>query len=182
MQSKTGNCLAEPDCDRPVHARGMCSRHFVQAQRGKRPFALPSRIPLPRTATPGERFWIKVDKNGPICEHLGTACWIWTSAMMDNGYGRFDKILAHHFLGGQPPAGFEWDHLCFVRNCVRPDHLELVTRAENIRRQRSHGYRPKAFCKNGHPYDDANTRILPNGRRACRTCTREAMRRFRQKQ
>lgn len=35
---------------------------------------------------------------------------------------------------GEIPAGLVPDHLCRVRNCIRVDHLELVTNAENVRR------------------------------------------------
>ncbi|OKH70830.1 hypothetical protein EB72_24865 [Mycobacterium sp. SWH-M1] len=150
----------------------MCSLHYQQAKRGKRPFVLPSRFLLPKTATAEERFWIKVEKTD--------TCWLWTAATMKNGYGRFDRILAHHFLVGKPPEGYEWDHLCFIRNCVRPDHLELVTRAENHRRQRRHGGGPSTspYCKNGHLWSE-NTNVLPSGKRQCRACIRENMRRFR---
>jgi hypothetical protein len=172
-------CLAEPDCQNPIYGRGMCSKHWQQARKGKRPFVLASQVSLPRTATQDERFWAKVDKNGPMCAHTGTNCWTWTAATMDNGYGRFDNLLAHHFLVGKPPEGFEWDHLCFLRNCVRTDHLELVTRTENIRRQRSHGQGPRERCRNGHPYDETHTGLLANGKRYCKTCNREAQYRFR---
>lgn len=161
----------------------MCNKHWSQARKGKRPYVLPSRIPLPRTATPEERFWIKVDKNGPTpTEHpeLGP-CWLWTSAVMNNGYGRFDKILAHHFLVGKPAEGHEWDHLCYVRHCIRPEHLEHVTRAENRARQRAHGLRAnsKPACVNGHPFDEQNTGWLSTGRRFCKQCNREAQYRYR---
>jgi hypothetical protein len=37
-------------------------------------------------------------------------------------------------LVGDIPEGMEIDHLCRFRPCVNPDHLEVVTRAENVRR------------------------------------------------
>ncbi len=104
---------------------------------------------------------------------------------MANGYGVFDNrpsakekpitFLAHHFLVGRPPDGFEWDHLCFMRHCVRPDHLELVTRKENIARQRAHGKRRQKLCARGHD----EWRDLPNGKRQCKGCARENMAAFR---
>lgn len=75
-----------------------------------------------------------------------TACWIWTGAIASGtGYGQAHvgeiprrKIGAHRALyelhRGPIPAGLALDHLCRVRSCVNPDHLEPVTRAENDRR------------------------------------------------
>ena len=94
-----------------------------------------------------ERYWIKVDKDGPIPEHrpeLGP-CHLWTGAQttLDDGWGRFwptpgRPVLAHRFAYeleiGPIPDGLEPDHLCRVRLCVRVSHLELVTHRENVLR------------------------------------------------
>lgn len=87
-----------------------------------------------RGDAPEARFWAKVDKTAD--------CWLWVAYVDENGYGRFrakagagGEMPAHHFLVGRPAAGYEWDHLCRVTRCVRPIHLELVTRAENLRRE-----------------------------------------------
>ncbi len=93
-----------------------------------------------------ERFWEKVDKNGPIPLHrpeLG-ACWVWTAEIVHNGYGRFmlrrraGRIKAHKWayqkLVGPVPVGLELDHLCRNPPCVNPAHLEPVTRRENLLR------------------------------------------------
>ena len=37
----------------------------------------------------------------------------------------------HH---GPVPEGLELDHLCRIRHCVNPDHVEPVTCAVNVRR------------------------------------------------
>lgn len=129
-------------------------------------------------------FWAKVNKDGPVPEHrpdLGP-CWLWTGAKQSLGYGTIgggtDKMLAHHVLVGKPPKGLEYDHLCRIRNCVRPDHLELVTHAENVRR----GLRGQlvTHCPKGHAYTPENTRYWQN-RRKCRAChrAREAQRTLR---
>jgi membrane-bound lytic murein transglycosylase B len=34
---------------------------------------------------------------------------------------------------GPVPAGYDIHHLCNQRDCVRLDHLQLVTHAENVR-------------------------------------------------
>jgi hypothetical protein len=72
-------------------------------------------------------------------------CWVWYGPLNGNGYGlayipEFRKHRIMHILfwerkHGRPvPPGLELDHLCRVRKCVNPDHLEPVTHAENGRR------------------------------------------------
>lgn len=113
--------------------------------------------------------------------------WLWQGAINPTGYGQFwldGPILAHRaawlMFRGPIPDGLEIDHLCRVRSCVYPIHLEPVTTAENARRRRL------TKCGNGHPYTDENTYWAPNGQgrmgRSCVICRREAVRRFTQKQ
>lgn len=83
-----------------------------------------------------EKFWQKVDKDG------GAPCWIWTGALNGNGYGRlrrnsfnlYPHRVAYEYEVGPIPEGFQIDHLCGVRACVNPDHLEAVSQYENNRR------------------------------------------------
>jgi hypothetical protein len=132
--------------------------------------------------TDQERFWAKVNKAGSVPDyapHLGN-CWLWTGRVDAKGYGMgyFERRVAraHHFLVGRPNPGMHWDHLCRVRSCVRPEHLEMVTPQENWRR----GFSPpalnerKTHCPRGHAYDLVVTRG-----RWCRTCKIEALRRAR---
>lgn len=125
-----------------------------------------------------ERFWAKVDKSkGP------QACWLWLNHLTRKGYGLFyykERLIpAHHF----PlllrdiiiPAGFQTDHLCRVRHCVNPLHLEIVTSRENTLR----GEGPaavnarKLICLRGHAFNSLNSYINVNGSRECRPCRRE---------
>jgi len=114
-------------------------------------------------------------------------CWCWTGSLYLNGYARFNEslrgkwrvALAHKWIwelfNGPVPSGLELDHLCRVRHCVNPAHLETVTRKENLFRspisiigkqmRRTH-------CKNGHPYD-----VFETGRR-CSVCTKERQLRY----
>lgn len=128
------------------------------------------------------RFWAKVDKSGPVPEHrpeLGP-CWVWTGSTNGRGYGELRihgrKWYAHRFafvaLGGNElPDGFDLDHLCRTRPCVRPEHLEAVTRLQNVQRGEGHG--SETHCPQGHPYAGDNLRVESTATRHCRTCDRE---------
>lgn len=115
-----------PGCDEPYEALGYCNRHYLRARDG-RPLDDP---------TPAARFWAKV-----VADPAG--CWLWTAAANTEGYGVFQTEghrtrLAHrwayeHMIGDIPP-GLELDHLCSVRRCVRPDHLDPVPGAINTAR------------------------------------------------
>lgn len=88
--------------------------------------------------------------NSPKTPHLfvvedrgyETPCHVWTRAVGSHGYGsikiRGKVVLAHrHYYEaarGPIPNGKIIDHLCRVPLCVNPDHLDVVTVAENTRR------------------------------------------------
>jgi hypothetical protein len=87
------------------------------------------------------RFWGHVTLPDPV-----TGCMAWTSHHAAHGYAQFNRkrdgawkaLPAHResweLTNGHVPDGYEIDHLCRNRSCVRPDHLELVTHTENLRR------------------------------------------------
>jgi hypothetical protein len=99
-----------------------------------------------------------------------TGCWLWEGPINQDGYGRPQingrKVLAHKYVFehvvGAIPEGYEIDHTCFVRSCVNPKHLELVTQGENKRRAAMR----RTTCPSGHPYD----RVRPDGVRYCQRC------------
>ena len=111
-----------------------------------------------------------------------TGCWLWQASCTTNGYGKASfngkQRPAHRVfyeqLVGAIPEGLDLDHLCRIRNCVNPDHLEPVTRSENLRRGEVGGWwqAQKTHCPQGHPYDEANT-CHSGGKRHCRTCSRK---------
>lgn len=119
-----------------------------------------------------------------------TGCWLWTRAVHHTGYGTFTenrgKVLAHRAsykaFVGPIPAGLEIDHLCRVRHCVNPKHLEPVTKKENGRRGMGFcgvNFR-KTHCNKGHEFTTENTYT---GRtrgfsRTCRACNREGVKRY----
>jgi hypothetical protein len=84
----------------------------------------------------------RINYEGPICEALGTRCHIWTGATNNAGYGPHRRIYKQQ-VGDIPPK-HDLDHLCGVPICVRPDHLEPVTRSENNRRATARGTRAAA--------------------------------------
>ena len=108
-------------------------------------------------------------------------CWIWRGTVRPNGYGRVKHqgvlYLAHRLvyesLIGPIPDGLQLDHLCRVRHCVRPTHLEPVTASENLRRSpiAPAGINArKTHCVHGHEFTEENTYVDREGYRNCRTC------------
>ena len=71
-----------------------------------------------------------------------TPCWIWQRHCNQSGYGQIkvdgltQSAHRHYYQQryGSIEKGLCLDHLCRVRRCVNPDHLEAVTLSENTRR------------------------------------------------
>ncbi len=117
-----------------------------------------------------------------------TGCWLWTRSLATSGYGvigvggRGVQEMAHRvsyrLFVGEIPDGLHIDHLCRVRCCVNPLHLEAVSVVENLAR----GVGPSArairenVCVRGHAFTAENTFRKKNGTRGCRACGRKATR------
>lgn len=120
-----------------------------------------------------ERFWSKV------MPEPNSGCYLWYAGTDSCGYGTFSvgrskrsaHIVAWLLSGKELVDGLELDHKCRVRCCVNPDHLELVTHIENVRRGNLGKFRrEKTVCPKGHPYKGENL-LIYNGKRYCRICT-----------
>lgn len=151
-------------CDHPVQGREWCSTHYSRWRIYGSPMGY---LTLEQQLL--ER--IVIDDNG---------CWLWTAHLSrgkrGSGYGKHGKDYAHRlayevWVGSIPPDK-EIDHLCRVRRCIRPAHLEVVSRQTNLLRGETFAARHAAttHCPQGHRYDEANTRWSSIGQRSCRFC------------
>ena len=126
-------------------------------------------------------------KRTPLAERLmsrvekqADGCWLYTGCLHASGYGllsaggRKSPLLRAHRVSyelhvGPIPGGMHLDHLCRVRNCVNPTHLEPVTQAENNRRAGE----ARTHCPHGH---ELEAQVPGERRPGCRTCSRDRMR------
>lgn len=117
-----------------------------------------------------------------------SGCMLWLSSINQFGYGRASigpnrRVVAHklayEFVYGQVPDGLELDHLCRVRCCINPAHLEPVTKIVNVRRgiaglKHKARQAAKSCCPRGHPYSGDNLFVRQRtGYRECRECMRQ---------
>jgi hypothetical protein len=146
-------------------------------------------MPRGRGRTPAiERLLARIEKRED-------GCWEFWGATTDNGYGvinigggrtdRTHRVAYAHFKG-EIRDGLVIDHRCLNKLCCNPDHLEMVTRAENARRQWRDGLGVasqslKTHCPHGHAYDEQNTYRDKVGKRQCRACNRFRAKKRREK-
>lgn len=120
---------------------------------------------------------IKIDVKG---------CWVWQRTISKNGYGgawlktgyrQGINTSAHRVsylaFKGEIPARYQIDHLCKVRSCVNPEHLEAVTPRENVMRSdaKFKEQMRRTHCPQGHEYTVENTYYRPSrAGGVCRNC------------
>ena len=134
---------------------------------------------------PDERFFSRVTASSD-------GCWLWDRPKRD-GYGQFAagnnrvSVQAHRWayehLIAPIPDGLHIDHLCRVRHCVNPWHLEPVPLVVNVMRGEGLMARNarKSECDSGHAFDSSNTYVTPGGRRQCRACRAAATVKYQQR-
>lgn len=137
----------------------------------------------------------RIDFDGPVptepSRPLDTGCWLWTGGLFPAGYGSYwhdgASVLVHRvvyeaLVGPLPERdSLMWlDHVCRVRRCCRPEHLELVTATENQLRRAD---AMAEVCVNGHLWSENErpVRGRPHQRR-CAACARERQRAYRARQ
>jgi hypothetical protein len=117
---------------------------------------------------------VEVLRRGVVLSENG--CWLWQRTLKDAGYGYikyegkgwFVHRLAWTLVNGPIPDGLEVDHICYVRNCLNPEHLQLATHQENSARRRN---ALGATCRAGHDLVPPNLYVAPGTRkRKCRIC------------
>lgn len=118
-------------------------------------------------------------------------CWLYArGGLNSDGYATLahkgktyllHRVMYENFVGKIPP-GLVVDHLCRVRRCINPSHLEPVTNKENV--LRGEGLTAlnarRTHCIRGHEFDPTNTRTN-KGKRYCRTCDYGHMRKYRER-
>jgi len=124
-----------------------------------------------------ERFWPKVDKDGPTMSHMDSNCWVWTAAKTKLGYGQFrvgssmqyaHRVSLSFGLGRMPqPQAL---HACDNPSCVRPSHLSEGTRERNMKEAYDRGRRQVAKCQ-GEQH--GNAKLNESDVREIRKCCSE---------
>lgn len=137
---------------------------------------------IPLTIEPGpardrilERFYDYMAAEGP------DSCWEWLGAL-NLGYGAMwlpggtrpgaHRVAYALFKGPLPDDSLTIDHTCRNKACVNPDHLELVTFTENLRRRRLDVRGEK--CPRGHEFVSRGE----GNQRACKQCANDSQREY----
>lgn len=132
------------------------------------------------------RFFSKI-KIDPNVSFNGVPCWLWTAGKDKNGYAKFSpahsetvraqRFVYETFVAIIDPPELTTDHLCRVKPCVNPVHLEAVTgRVNTLRSNNPFAQNARrTHCKHGHEFTPENTYYAPGrpNRRLCKQCQRQ---------
>lgn len=147
------------DCENVAVTRGWCVRHYSNWKRTGDPHGWRDNA--------DRRFWSHVDRT--------EGCWLWTGRLSSGGYAQFKvdglQVMVHRWayerFVGTIPDGLQLDHLCRVRNCVNPAHLEPVDASTNVARAAPYWERtnrPKPKCI------DCGVELVNRKALRCRSC------------
>lgn len=163
------SCAVE-GCTRAYKGLGYCGKHYQRFKRTGDPTAVRPR--------PTKDWALLVNFDGDVPEyapHLGR-CFTYGNAKPSE-YAHFAGKSVHRLAYvrwvGPIPDGLELDHLCRVRSCCRPSHLEAVTHRENTLRSPitpAARNAKKTHCDYGHEFTVENTYRMRAGGRSCRAC------------
>lgn len=128
-----GELCSIDGCDKVARRRGWCPMHYTRRRYDGDPGA-PEALSDRGDPTGERRLASRARREGD--------CLRWTGSRTPAGYGQMSVAgrlvgvhrVAYELAVGPVPEGLEIDHLCRVRDCINPDHLEVVTHAENVRR------------------------------------------------
>lgn len=88
----------------------------------------------------GHQSHARIPAEPPILVDPKTGCWLWQRstahgyAVVTGSSGSRGHRIFYRAVFGDLPSSVHLDHLCRVRRCVNPYHLEPVSNAENNRR------------------------------------------------
>lgn len=122
-----------------------------------------------------ERFWSKVNREGPVHPTLGTPCWEWTaSRFKSGGYGQYmldgkpqrAHRVAWSMVNGEFPSDLRVLHHCDNPRCVRAEtdpavsHLFLGTTADNAADMAAKGRASRLGCGGSQPRGETASNVL----------------------
>lgn len=118
-------------------------------------------------------------------------CLIWEGGQAHNGYGlvwdngKTKRVHREAYKLRVGPIDDETvNHKCEKKLCFEPDHLETMSSAENTlssTKAPAAKNARKTHCMRGHPFNEENTYTSPQGKRDCKVCRRERLRKHRSK-
>lgn len=137
-------CQAD-DCDRRVHAKGLCPKHYKRFKTFGDPNA-----PLPDRSITA--------RMEALSEAAGE-CRVWTGARYPSGYGEVryqGRVQGAHrvaweLANGPIEDGLLVDHICHNRACIKVEHLRLADRFQNASNRRGESRRNSCGVRNVYP-------------------------------
>ncbi|QOC55983.1 HNH endonuclease [Gordonia phage Matteo] len=132
-----------------------------------------------------ERIRSRIDFDGPVPQSpsrpVEGGCWLWTGGTFPAGYGSvwidgqnrlLHQVVFELTVGRRSDRSQFIDHICRVRRCCNPAHLELVTPLGNMLSAQ------RETCSRGHEFTSENT-SHPRGKptqRRCKACAAQRQR------